>query len=313
VEPTEATVMAGNGPGARNGGKANFDDLYYQPDPRGYYHGLGGLGYEVPQHGQRVFDRALGALDIERPTLVDLCCSYGVNAALMKHDLDLDDLYRHYCGDHIRDLRPERLADVDRAFFAQHRRADAPRVAGIDVAAPAVDYAVKVGLLDIGFAENLEDDDPSPELGDVIAQTDLITVTGGVGYITERTFDRLLGCVTRRERPWVASLCLRTVSYQPVADSLARHGLVTEHLDDVTFPQRRFAHDDERDFALAELSALGVDPTGKESEGSYHVDVFLSRPREAIQDASIVTVLAGLSPPESASARLARSGDDLSV
>ena len=274
-------------------GKANFDDLYEQPDPRAYYQGLGAFGYEVPEHGRRVFHQVLDVLGTEDPMVVDLCCSYGVNAALLKHDLELDDLYHHYCTEPRADLTPDALAEIDREFFAEHRSDAVLRVAGVDAAPTAVDYAVEVGLLDVGLAENLEVADPSRELQELMNRADLITVTGGVGYITERTFDRLLNA-RHSEPPWVACLCLRTVSYQPIIACLARHGLVTEHLDGVTFPQRRFSDDDERDFALAELSALGVDPAGKESEGNYHVDVYLSRPEAAIRDMPITKVLADI-------------------
>jgi hypothetical protein len=283
--------MVASAAGAQRG-KASFDDIYAAPDPRAYYEGLGSLGYEVPQHGWHVFSAALDALDVERPTVVDLCSSYGVNAALLKHDLDLDDLYRHYRASQHADLTPDEFAEIDREFFAQHRRDDAPRVIGVDVAAPAIDYAVRVGLLDAGRAENLETAAPSAELGEHLAAADLITVTGGVGYITERTFDGILDCAEESARqPWVASLCLRTVSYEPISDCLASHGLVTEQLPEVTFPQRRFASDAEREYALSELSALGVDPAGKEAEGRYHVDVYLSRPRDEVDDLTISELL----------------------
>jgi hypothetical protein len=260
-ESIRGEEMSGKGSGP-TGAKASFDDLYVQPDPRAYYRGLGALGYEVPRHGQRVFDGVLDTLDADEPTVVDLCCSYGVNAALLKHDLELDELEGHYRSEQLAAVSTGALADIDRAYFEETRRDQAPRVIGVDTAAPAVEYAVDVGLLDAGFAENLEVADPSPELRDHAARADLITVTGGVGYITDQTFDRLLDCSTDGHRPWVASLCLRTVSYQPVAECLARHGLVTERLDDVTFPQRRFASAEEQRFARrTRISARG--PPGR--------------------------------------------------
>ncbi len=276
------------------GAKQSFDDIYSEPDPRAYYGVLGALDYEVPQHGQRVFSGALRALEVERPTVVDLCSSYGVNAALLKYDLDLDDLFRHYRAAQHADLTSGALAEIDRELFAQHRLDESPRVIGVDAAAPAIEYAVQVGLLDAGSAENLEIAAPSAELGEHLAEADLITVTGGVGYITERTFDGILDCVDESRPPWVACLCLRTVSYQPVADCLASHGLVTQQLPDVTFPQRRFASEAEREYALAELSARGVDPTGREAEGRYHVDVYLSRPQDSVDELRITDVLSEL-------------------
>ncbi len=275
--------------------KANFDDVYDHPDPRAYYHELSKLGYEVPRYGQRVFDAVLDALPVDDPTVLDLCCSYGVNAALLKHDLDLDDLYDHYRDEKIADLSRDALAAADRAFYAEHRCPDPPEVIGLDVAPSAVEYALDVGLLDAGTAEDLEHDPPSPHLARTVADTDLITVTGGIGYITERTFDRILESTSPERRPWVAALCLRTVSYEPVATTLERHGLVTEKLEGRTFPQRRFADEEERDYALRTVTERGLDPTGKEAAGRYHVDVYLSRPEVDAAQRPIDTVFSGLS------------------
>ena len=36
--------------------KADFGDVYNQPDPRSYYRTLGMLDYEIPAHGAAVFD-----------------------------------------------------------------------------------------------------------------------------------------------------------------------------------------------------------------------------------------------------------------
>lgn len=275
-------------------GKADFGDLYVQPDPRSYFRGLGALDYQVPHHGQLVFEPVLDALPVERPTIVDVCCSYGINAALLKHDLTLRDLYEHYCDDDLTSLTTDELIERDRAFYAPVRREDAPVVVGLDAAGPAVAYATAVGLLDHGAAVDLESSDPPPPLVEVLADADLVTVTGGIGYVTERTFDRLLGCVPDDRRPWVASLCLRTVPFEPIAECLSEQGLVTEHLEGVTFPQRRFADEAEAQYALTELDALGVDPTGREADGAYHVNVFLSRPPEDAADRPIGKLLGGI-------------------
>lgn len=258
--------------------KANFDGIYDQSDPRSYFRSLGAHDYAVPHYGQQVFRRVLDALPVEQPTVVDLCCSYGINAALLKHDVELHHLYDRYRSDELADLPAEELADLDREFYASVRLDAAPCVIGLDTAGNAVNYATDVGLLDHGLVENLEVSDPSPGLAATVGPADLLTVTGGIGYVTERTFERLLGCTAPERRPWVASLCLRTVPFGPIAESLAAQGLVTEQLDGVTFPQRRFASDDEREYALGELDAMGIDAAGREAEGAYHVNVFLSRP-----------------------------------
>lgn len=275
-------------------GKTSFEGIYDANDPRAYFRQLGSYDYAVPQHGQRVFKRVLDAISLDTPTVMDICCSYGINAALLKHDLVLADMYDRYRSDDLADLSTEELVEADRAFYEGVRKPGAPVVVGIDIAGRAVDYAVQVGLLDGGAIENLETDDPSAELVESATAVDLVTVTGGIGYITDRTFDRLLDCVDGDRKPWVAALCLRTVPFEPIADCLAGQGLVTEQLHGVTFQQRRFTSEEEQAYALGELSALGVSTAGREDEGSFHVNVFLSRPQKDIDACPIEDLLRGL-------------------
>ena len=120
-------------------------------------------------------------------------------------------------------------------------------------------------------------------LGQAVSGVDLLTVTGGVGYITERTFGRLLDCMTdgpEGQIPWVAVFALRWVSYKEVSEVLSGYGLITEKLSGHTFTQRRFADALEREYVLEELAKMGVDTTGKEDEGWYHADFYLSRPAD---------------------------------
>ncbi|MGJ9414449.1 hypothetical protein ACHAAC_17245 [Aeromicrobium sp. CF4.19] len=263
--------------------KADFGAIYDQPDPRAYYTTLAEHDYQIPQHGADVFDRLLqdrGADESREPsTVLDLCCSYGIVPTLLNTDLTMDDVTAHYGAERTAAMSDEELVGTDRDLLRAHRRPDPVRTIGIDIAKNAVEYAVEVGALDAGAVENLEIDDPSPRLAGLLADLDLITTTGGVGYVTERSFTRLL----RHAPPTVsvAAFCLRTYDYGDVQAALDAHGLVTERAEG-TVRQRRFTSAEEREWAVASVRERGFDPAGREDDGYYHAQLYVSRPADRV-------------------------------
>jgi hypothetical protein len=271
--------------------KADFGAIYDQPDPRAYFLTLEPFDYVIPQHGAELFARLLqarGAADARRPRILDVCCSYGVVSTLMKTKLDLAAVYAHYREAAAQALTSEQLVEVDRRLFQEHPEPASPSVIGLDVAPNAVGYALSTGALDAGVVENLEVDAPSAELGSLMSDVHLITTTGGVGYVTERTFDRLLDLAP--DSVWVAAFCLRTYDYRPIIETLSSHGLQTERLPQ-TFTQRRFTDPEEERWAVAEVRKRGLDPAGKEAEGYYHAEFYLSRPAGEVEQRPLAQLL----------------------
>jgi hypothetical protein len=278
-------------PAPEQTGKQDFGDIYDAPDPRAYWRRLAPLDYRIPQRAQEVYAQLLEARggvpaqdteDAENAggqlTVTDLCCSYGTTAALLTCTCTLDDLWERYCSTELDGMSDDERITRDAQFYAERRRPAPPRVIGVDTAANAVSYALRTGLLDGGRSENLEEAEPSPQLQRLLADTDIVTVTGGVGYIGPRTFDRVLSHIEADRAPWVAAFVLRWIDYGTIADALAHHGLVTEQLTTRTFPQRRFTDAGERDHVLSTLAEMGIDPQGRESHGEHHASFYLSRP-----------------------------------
>ena len=272
-------------------GKANFDLIYDLEDPREYFNTLGKFDYRIPQHGQRLFSELIEARRgasrdgdaNQRFRVVDVCCSYGINAALLKYETTLEEMYARYGSGELAGLSSGELADDDAEYYGARWREASPQVVGLDVAQNAVSYGLRSGILDAGFAENLEEDEPTEALGSAVAGTDLLTVTGGIGYVTKRTFGRLLRCMVEGSggrMPWVAAFALRWVSYDNISEVLSDYGLVTQKLAGRSFAQRRFTDNTEREYVLEELVKMGVDTTAKEDTGWYHANFYLSRPAE---------------------------------
>jgi hypothetical protein len=279
--------------------KADFTAIYDRPDPRDYWRVLGGLDYEIPQQAAPIFSTLLGARRALEPpsdapqSVVDICCSYGINAALMRCDVTLEEIRDRYTSPETQSLPPGALAEADREFYRSRTRSDAPRVVGLDVAANAVAYGQRVGVLAGGFSCDLEDRTPPDDLARAVHGIDMITITGGVGYVTERTFGRLLDAAMPGTTPWVVSFVLRMFPYEGIADALAEYGLVTERLEGRCFPQRRFASAEERDAALHDVQVAGGDPAGLEDTGRYYAELYVSRPAHHVAQASLQELLAG--------------------
>ncbi|MCW2093418.1 UNVERIFIED_ORG: SAM-dependent methyltransferase [Rhodococcus erythropolis] len=264
--------------------KTNFDNIYDRPDPRNYFLTLKNLDYEIPQCAKpvllSVIDRLKNTLHGQKSKLhvLDLGCSYGINAALLKCSISLPNLFDRYSLPEIRKLDSANLVKSDTKYFKKHMHSTAIDITGLDRAKNAISYAASVGLLDRGWAENLESSTPSPGLAECLRGVDLIISTGAIGYITERTFDRLLAVRRETPPPWIASFVLRTVSYDRIAEALEAYGLVTHRLEGVVFPQRRFSSKSEEAGARREIEARGIDTTGLEDTGRYYADFYLSRP-----------------------------------
>ena len=264
-----------------NEGKSDFDAIYNAPDPRGYCRALGKLDYRIPSEAKPIFRSLIHALqaDGHDPVrLVDIGCSYGINAALLKYGMNLGAFFDRYTATGDRGAAAADMVRRETAFFDDRNDDAAIEIVGIDVAERALDFAATVGLLDDTITQNLETSALGEDDRSLVAGAHLVISTGCVGYVTEKTFRRVLDAAAGDgPAPYVASFVLRMFPYAPIANALADYGLVTEKLQDITFRQRRFENDDERAHVLDQLRARGITPD-LEEDGYYHAEFFLSRP-----------------------------------
>jgi SAM-dependent methyltransferase len=272
-----------------NRAKANLGHIYNQPDPRAYFHELRKLEYAIPGAAKPIFQKLIGHLRSRREGTVhvlDLGCSYGVNAALLKHDLSMADLYEHWGQDRLAEATPEEVVEYDQKYFARLGESEDIEVIGFDQAERAVAYGEESGLLDAGVAVDLEVEPlPAP---DDLAPVDLQVSTGCVGYVTETSFGRLLPAITRGAPAWLANFVLRLFPFDPIADTLGERGYVTEKLTGHAFVQRQFVSPAEQGQVVDQLSERGIDPTGMEADGHLYAELYLSRPAQDAADAPLV-------------------------
>jgi hypothetical protein len=277
-----------------NAGKADFEWTYNRLDPRAYFDVLGALDYAIPERAAPVFLRIFDAYATmhhrDKLTAIDLGCSYGINAAVLKYGRKMSELREHYSR-FDDDATPRDILEADKREFASEKGRRDLRVIGLDRAQFASSYGYWTGALDDAIPENLEENEPSKRAAEALSHCDLIISTGVVGYVTERTFERIIACRAPDAQPWIASFVLRMFDYGPIAEKLAAQGYVTEKLEGRYFKQRRFANAGEQSHVEQLLRERGLDPKGLESEGHYLAEFYLSRPKRDAEAAPLDRIL----------------------
>ncbi|MEU8709049.1 class I SAM-dependent methyltransferase [Streptomyces sp. NPDC048565] len=260
-------------------GKVSLDHIYTAPDPRTYFQVLRPLGYCVPQLAKPYFGKLVKeyreAEGVAAPRVLDIGCSYGINAALLKYDATMDELYARYDGSGPGSRAG--LLERDRALSRSRSPANPLRFTGLDASVSALAYAHEAGFLDDTVNADLETDDPTPAQRARLAGTDLVISTGCIGYVTERTLTRVVR-VQEGRLPWMAHFVLRMFPFDPVEEALDALGYRTTRVDEV-FKQRRFAGPQEQRGVLESLAASGVDASGLEEDGWLYAQLYLSRPQ----------------------------------
>lgn len=280
--------------------KANFDEIYTQEDPRSYYQTLGSCDYIIPDVAFSIFQQTISYLKLikDRPlTILDLGCSYGNNAALLKHKLQFSQLFNRYSF--LKNLSSQEIINLDKHYFNSWPADSDINFIGFDSSKNALAYAQKTGLIKESICINLEtEEELTREQQSLLKQVDLIITTGCVGYITEKTFKKIISCFDQDKLPWIASFVLRMFSYKPIIEVLQRHELNTEKLKGTTFLQRRFESQTEMEEVIKTLKSQKISTKEKESHGFLHTEFFLSRPQKDIDAkalSDIVSVTTGIS------------------
>ncbi|KAM0362917.1 hypothetical protein ACHAPK_011410 [Fusarium culmorum] len=181
----------------------------------------------------------------------------------------------HYNGS---ELSAEEQLLADKKFFAARARPFRPMVVGLDTSVPAVQYALDTGLIDSGWSENLEAQDPSTDLSKALQDVSLIICTGGASYVGSPTFSRIMRAIERPSNVWVVCTVIRMIDYDEIAATLRSHGLETEKLPGAVLRQRKFVSVQEKSAVIEKIVARGLDTAGFEDEGYLCAEVFVSRP-----------------------------------
>lgn len=267
-------------------GKTVFDGIYDAPDPRRYYGTMQALDYQIPSQALPFFEKVVELAAQARPEqdthcVLDLGSSYGVNAALLKWDVSLEDLYAHYAEHH--DVDRQALLAADQALLARATKRKGLEVVGFDVAENALDYASQAGLVDHVVRQNLEENDASSQQNAIMQRCDCVVSSGCIGYISETSLEKILAACAPRQ-PWMAHCILRAFDTAPFEQLFRDYGYQVS-LAPQLLRQRRFASAEEQAQMLARLQQQGVDPEGYEADGWLYARMLMAVPEGQVQHA----------------------------
>ncbi|MBP2239034.1 SAM-dependent methyltransferase [Sinorhizobium kostiense] len=259
--------------------KHDFSGAYNRKWPHAYFRAHLALDYIIPDRAKPIFERIFAdyrrVRKKTRLKIIDVGCSYGVNAALLRADLDLDDLYAAYLGSSGALARRHEIEHRD--FFRNRGLRDDLQFVGVDPSFRAVRYARNQGLLDAGIETNLEARDLTVTERCALADADIIISTGCVGYATERTFVRVYNA-SAASRPWVVAFAMHPFSYDDISAAVRCFGLETRLVDRFRQRQRRFSTPTERQAILTAMAELGIEDHLERTTGYVYASCYISAP-----------------------------------
>ncbi|PBB31169.1 hypothetical protein [Mesorhizobium sp. WSM3868] len=259
--------------------KYDFTATYNRKWPHAYLRTCLFLDYMLPDRAKPIFERIFAdyrrARNKRKLKIIDVGCSYGVNAALLRTDLDLDDLYAAYLDPSGSLSRRQEIEH--RAFFRKQGLADEIQFVGVDPSFRAVRYALNLGLLEAGVTADVETRDLTGEERSALADADILISTGCVGYATEATFARVYEA-SASSRPWVVAFAMHPFRYDDIAAAFRAFSLETRLVERFRQRQRRFSTSAERGAILKAMAKLGMEDHLERTTGYIYASCYISAP-----------------------------------
>lgn len=265
-----------------NEAKRSFADHYAKPTPHSYLLEMSRLGYQIAERARPYCVAAAELLADKNPgwpiRMLDVGCSYGIGSAFVKYGCTFEELVSFFSSRAPEDY----VACI--AAMRMWLNVVPPKiemgVVGLDIAGSAVQFAVDSGLLDCGIVRNLETEDLSQDEIAWISGCNLLICTGAIGYIGERTFDRILPHLgtsrTDTSGPAAIMTVLRMFDINEAEAAFNRVGMEVRKVPGIRLPQRGFADEEEMQGVLSVLADKGIDPEGWESHGAYYADLYVA-------------------------------------
>ena len=193
--------------------------------------------------------------------VLDLGCSYGISAALLKTECrygELTELYTDRAS-----IEYAKCVNESRRWLQNRRVRNDVQIVGFDSSEEAIRFAMDVDMVDTGIARNLEEEEAglTPREASAIQKCDVFFSTGAIGYVTDKTISPILDEFGRASHGALGPVALLSVlelfALEPLEKTFAEHGFGFARLR-LQVPQRRFVDEQERGLMLGALQRRGL-------------------------------------------------------
>jgi hypothetical protein len=259
--------------------KKDFTDIYIQKNPTPYLEEMKNLEYRISDQTKPLYthlaERIINYL--KRPVkILDLGSSYGINSALMNHELVMSEL-----DDFFVDNNPEPSIKSSRDFFDELPNNN-PNLQFylVDTSSPALDFAEKTGLCEDSFCVNMEKDFISTKFKQTMCSIDLIISTGCVGYIGWRSFANIFATINDEKAPLplFAFTSLRIFRMNEIEKVFKENNFELLKTRIGPLKQRHFHNKTEMNDTLDLLKRRNIDTKNLEDTGYYFADFYVGGP-----------------------------------
>lgn len=251
--------------------------------PTPYLNEMRSVGYRIPDQTKPLYQHLAERMinHVKRPLKVlDLGSSYGINSALLNHELVMSEL------DEFFNNNPEpSIVEVQDFFEGLPNKNPNFRFYLVDTSSPALEFAEKAGLCEGSFCVNLETEKVSQEFKQTMEDIDLIISTGCVGYIGWKAFEKMFSTVQKNSEavPIFAFTVLRMFQKDDIARVFEENGFDLFKTRIGPLKQRRFYNDAEMTKTVSLLKGRGIETGGLEDEGHFYADFFVGGPSDLRQ------------------------------
>jgi len=263
--------------------KKDFTDIYRQKFPDDYLEEMRRLQYRIPNSTKSFYMSLAEQLykKLSRPiNILDIGSSYGINAALMKHDLEMSDLDDFFLTEENTNV------EQTKQFFEKLPSKDYLKFYQIDISDPALQFSEEVKLCTKGICINLETESlPIKEL----PSFDMIIATGCIGYIGYKAFSNLFELIKKQQtkysqteidKPIFAFSVLRIFDMEKIQQTFDDFGYSLVKTDLGPIRQRQFSDSDEKSQTVSLLHEKGIDPKDFEDDGHFYAHFYIASPKK---------------------------------